>query len=149
MRVIQAFAQEGASQERFDEVNRANRDAYISAMTLSFVFLPTVEFLGMLRPHRALVRRLAVASDELTLAWWWPFSPMSAAFSADSGTFPALHHHAGPMAEVNVCWSCWTHGQRSKIARCSRHAAIVGQVNCVMSLFRTGAMRACYTTSTC
>jgi ABC-type multidrug transport system fused ATPase/permease subunit len=48
MRVIQAFAQEGASQERFDEVNRANRDAYVDAMTLSFIFLPTVEFLGIL-----------------------------------------------------------------------------------------------------
>ena len=48
MRVIQAFAQEDASRERFDDFNRANRDAYISAMSLSFVFLPTVEFLGML-----------------------------------------------------------------------------------------------------
>ncbi len=48
MRVIQAFAQESASQERFDEVNRANRDAAVAAMSLSFVFLPSVEFLGML-----------------------------------------------------------------------------------------------------
>ena len=48
MRVIQAFAQEATSRERFDEVNRANRDANIAAMSLSFVFLPTVEFLGML-----------------------------------------------------------------------------------------------------
>jgi len=48
MRVIQAFAQESATFERFDEVNRANRDAYIDAMTLSFIFLPTVEFLGTL-----------------------------------------------------------------------------------------------------
>jgi ABC-type multidrug transport system fused ATPase/permease subunit len=48
IRVIQAFAQEGASRERFDEVNRENRDAYVAAMSLSFVFLPTVEFLGML-----------------------------------------------------------------------------------------------------
>jgi ABC-type multidrug transport system fused ATPase/permease subunit len=48
MRVIQAFAQEGATQERFDRVNRNNRDVYISAMSLSFVFLPTVEFLGVL-----------------------------------------------------------------------------------------------------
>ncbi len=48
MRVIQAFAQEDASQERFDEVNRANRDAHIAAMSLSFIFLPTVEFLAML-----------------------------------------------------------------------------------------------------
>lgn len=48
MRVIQAFAQEGVSQERFEVVNRASRDAYIDAMTLSFVFLPSVEFLGIL-----------------------------------------------------------------------------------------------------
>jgi ABC-type multidrug transport system fused ATPase/permease subunit len=48
MRVIQAFAQEMAARERFDEVNQANRDAHVSAMSLSFVFLPAVEFLGML-----------------------------------------------------------------------------------------------------
>ncbi len=48
MRVIQAFAQEGPARERFDEVNRANRDAYVEAMSLSFIFLPSVEFLGML-----------------------------------------------------------------------------------------------------
>jgi ATP-binding cassette subfamily B multidrug efflux pump len=48
MRVIQAFAQEDMSQERFEGVNRANRDANVDAMTLSFIFLPTVEFLGTL-----------------------------------------------------------------------------------------------------
>lgn len=48
MRVIQAFAREAETQKRFDRVNRRNRDAYISAMSLSFVFLPTVEFLGIL-----------------------------------------------------------------------------------------------------
>ncbi len=47
MKVIQAFAQEDASQARFDGVNRANRDASVAAMSLSFLFLPTVEFLGM------------------------------------------------------------------------------------------------------
>ncbi|MBK7200292.1 ABC transporter ATP-binding protein [Candidatus Amarolinea dominans] len=47
MRVIQAFAQEDATQEQFDQVNRINRDAHVAAMSLSFVFLPTVEFLGM------------------------------------------------------------------------------------------------------
>lgn len=47
MKVIQAFAQEDASQARFDHVNRANRDANVAAMSLSFLFLPTVEFLGM------------------------------------------------------------------------------------------------------
>jgi len=48
MRVIQAFAQESASQERFKEVNAANRRAQINAMSLSFIFLPTVELLGIL-----------------------------------------------------------------------------------------------------
>lgn len=48
MRVIQAFAQEAHTQERFEEVNRANRDAHVRAMTLSFVFMPIVQFLGIL-----------------------------------------------------------------------------------------------------
>jgi ABC-type multidrug transport system fused ATPase/permease subunit len=68
MRVIQAFAQEESSQEHFDEVNRANRDAHIAAMTLSFIFLPTVEFLGMLATGIVLwFGGLAVIGDELTL----------------------------------------------------------------------------------
>jgi len=46
MRVIQAFVQEAASQEQFDQVNRANRDANIAATSLNFVFMPVVEFLG-------------------------------------------------------------------------------------------------------
>lgn len=48
IRVIQAFAQERKTQERFDEVNEANREAYIRAISLSFVFLPAIEFMGML-----------------------------------------------------------------------------------------------------
>jgi ATP-binding cassette subfamily B multidrug efflux pump len=48
MRAIQAFAQEGASQARFLRVNIENRNAYIRAMSLSFIFLPSIEFLGML-----------------------------------------------------------------------------------------------------
>ena len=48
MRVIQAFTQEKASQARFKKVNRENRNAYINAMSLSFIFLPVIEFLGML-----------------------------------------------------------------------------------------------------
>jgi ATP-binding cassette subfamily B multidrug efflux pump len=68
IRVIQAFAQEDASRERFDEVNRENRDAYIEAMSLSFVFLPTVEFLGMLATGIVLwFGGLTVARGELTL----------------------------------------------------------------------------------
>ena len=48
MRVIQAFAQEDAMQKRFRRVNRENRDAHVKAVTLSFIFLPSIEFLGML-----------------------------------------------------------------------------------------------------
>lgn len=48
MRVIQAFAQEDTSQQRFQRFNVDNRDAYIRAMSLSFVFLPAIEFLSIL-----------------------------------------------------------------------------------------------------
>jgi ABC-type multidrug transport system fused ATPase/permease subunit len=68
MRVIQAFAQEEGSQERFEGVNRANRDAHVQAMSLSFIYLPTVEFLGMLATAIVLwFGGRAVAADELTL----------------------------------------------------------------------------------
>jgi len=68
MRVIQAFAQEDMSQERFDQVNRANREANVAAMSLSFVFLPSVEFLGMLATAIVLwFGGLSVARGELTL----------------------------------------------------------------------------------
>ncbi len=68
MRVIQAFAQEESSQDRFDRVNRANRDAYIDAMSLSFIFLPSVEFLGILATGIVLwFGGSAIAHDELTL----------------------------------------------------------------------------------
>jgi ABC-type multidrug transport system fused ATPase/permease subunit len=48
VRVIQAFGQENSTQERFSQVNEANRMANINAMSLSFVFLPAIEFLGVL-----------------------------------------------------------------------------------------------------
>lgn len=68
MRVIQAFVQEEATQERFDDVNRANRDANIGAVTLSYVFLPTVEFLGMVATTIVLLfGGLQVSQGELTL----------------------------------------------------------------------------------
>ena len=68
MRVIQAFAQEGVSQERFDRVNGANRDAHVAAMSLSFIFLPAVELLGMLATVIVLFfGGLGVARGELTL----------------------------------------------------------------------------------
>ncbi|CAG0936547.1 putative ABC transporter ATP-binding protein [Thermoflexales bacterium] len=48
VRVIQAFGQEDTSQENFSAVNAVNRQANISAMSLSFIFLPAIEFLGIL-----------------------------------------------------------------------------------------------------
>jgi ATP-binding cassette subfamily B multidrug efflux pump len=68
MRVIQAFAQENSSQERFEKVNRTNRDAYVAALSLSFVFLPSVEFLGMLATAVVLwFGGTTVARGDLTL----------------------------------------------------------------------------------
>ena len=48
MRVIQAFAQETAVIRRFRQVNANNRDANIEAIRLSFIFLPTIEYLSVL-----------------------------------------------------------------------------------------------------
>jgi len=48
VRVIQAFGQEDTTQENFSAVNEVNRDANVSAMSLSFIFLPGIEFLGIL-----------------------------------------------------------------------------------------------------
>jgi ABC-type multidrug transport system fused ATPase/permease subunit len=47
VRVIQAFGQENSTQERFNEVNEANRVANINAVSLSYIFLPAIEFLGV------------------------------------------------------------------------------------------------------
>ncbi len=68
MRVIQAFAQEDTSQARFEESNRANRDANVRAMSLSFVFMPVVDLLGTLATVVVLwFGGKAVAQEELTL----------------------------------------------------------------------------------
>ena len=68
MRVIQAFAQEDETQRRFAAVNEANRAAHVGAMSLSFVFLPTMDFLGILSTAVVLwFGGRAVAADELTL----------------------------------------------------------------------------------
>jgi ATP-binding cassette subfamily B multidrug efflux pump len=47
MRVIQAFVQEKGTQDHFESINRANRDAHIKAMSLSFIFMPTVDVLSI------------------------------------------------------------------------------------------------------
>ena len=68
MRVIQAFAQETAAQARFDQVNGQNRDALVGAMSLSFIFLPAVEFLGILATAVVLwFGGRMVAAETLTL----------------------------------------------------------------------------------
>ena len=48
MRVIQAFAQEESSLARFEALNHANREANIRAVSLNFIFNPSVEFLSMI-----------------------------------------------------------------------------------------------------
>ncbi|MAT98034.1 MAG: ABC transporter [Anaerolineaceae bacterium] len=68
MRVIQAFAQEEVAQARFDEINESNKDAHVDAMSLSFVFLPTIEFMGMLATGVVLwFGGVAVSRGEVTL----------------------------------------------------------------------------------
>jgi len=68
MRVIQAFGQEETTRSRFREVNRANRDANIRAMSLSFAFLPVVDFLGVLASGIVLwFGGKAVAAETLTI----------------------------------------------------------------------------------
>ncbi|MFW6097196.1 MAG: ABC transporter ATP-binding protein [Chloroflexota bacterium] len=68
MRVIQAFAQEDEVERRFDEVNDANREANVEAIRLSFIFLPSIEFLSVLSTAVVLYfGGRSVASEEVTL----------------------------------------------------------------------------------
>lgn len=48
MRVIQAFAREERSLDEFETVNDSNREAHVKAISLSFIFIPAVDFLGIL-----------------------------------------------------------------------------------------------------
>ena len=68
MRVIQAFAQEQRVEAQFEAVNDANRESHIEAVRLSFIFLPSIEFLGVV--STAIVFYFggrAVAGGEVTL----------------------------------------------------------------------------------
>ena len=68
MRVIQAFAQEEVAQARFDGINESNKDAHVDAMSLSFIFLPSIEFMGMLATGVVLwFGGVAVSQGEVTL----------------------------------------------------------------------------------
>ena len=66
MRVIQAFAQESNTQDRFRAINRANRDANIAAMSLSFAFMPAVDILSVAATGIVL---LAGGLEVIGLAW--------------------------------------------------------------------------------
>ncbi|MEW5871255.1 MAG: ABC transporter ATP-binding protein [Chloroflexota bacterium] len=68
VRAIQAFAQEDTTQQRFQRTNIANRDTYINAMSLSFIFLPSIEFLGILATAIVLgFGGLAVSRGQVTV----------------------------------------------------------------------------------
>jgi len=68
MRVIQAFAQEQHVEAQFETINNANRQSHIAAVRLSFIFLPTIEFLGVVSTAIVLYfGGRAVASQEVTL----------------------------------------------------------------------------------
>ncbi|NLE44661.1 MAG: ABC transporter ATP-binding protein [Chloroflexi bacterium] len=68
VRVIQAFGQEETTQSRFQTINQADRDAYVDAMSLSFIFLPTVDVLSMAATCIVLIGGgLMVARSTLTL----------------------------------------------------------------------------------
>ncbi len=68
VKVIQAFSQEDSTQQRFKEVNTNNRSAHVDAMRLSFIFLPAIEFLGILATAIVLwFGGRAVSPDGLTI----------------------------------------------------------------------------------
>jgi ATP-binding cassette, subfamily B, multidrug efflux pump len=68
MRVIQAFAQEQRVEAQFEAVNDANRESHIEAVRLSFIFLPSIEFLGVVSTAIVLYfGGRAVAEGEVTL----------------------------------------------------------------------------------
>lgn len=48
IRVITAFVQEHVVEEKFEQANRANRDVNVEAIRLSYIFLPSIEFLSTL-----------------------------------------------------------------------------------------------------
>jgi ATP-binding cassette subfamily B multidrug efflux pump len=68
MRVIQAFTREESTQMKFEESNRANRDANIQATSLTFVFMPTIDLLAALATAAVLLfGGRAVAAGSVTL----------------------------------------------------------------------------------
>ena len=68
VRIVQAFARERVSRDRFDAINRGNRNANLAAVLLSSAFPPIVEFMGMLATAIVLWFGVqAVLAGEVTL----------------------------------------------------------------------------------
>ncbi len=68
MRVIEAFVQEDRMSREFDQVNRNNRDANVSAVALSSLFTPTMEVLSVIATAIILwVGGRSVAGGTMTL----------------------------------------------------------------------------------
>lgn len=68
IRVVQAFAREEVSQNRFDEINRGNLQANLFAVALASAFPPIVEFMGMVATAIVLwFGAMAVQSGEITV----------------------------------------------------------------------------------
>lgn len=68
VRVVQSFAREDVSRQRFDAVNQRNRQANIRAITLASAFMPAVDLLSMLATAIVIwFGGLAVVHGEATL----------------------------------------------------------------------------------
>ncbi len=68
VRVVQSFAREDVSRQRFDAVNQRNRRANIRAVTLSSAFMPVVDTLSMVATAIVvLFGGLAVVRGDVTL----------------------------------------------------------------------------------
>jgi ABC-type multidrug transport system fused ATPase/permease subunit len=68
VRVVQAFAREEVSQQRFERINRGNLDANLWAVFLSSAYPPIVEFMSMLATAIVLLfGTMAVLSGEITV----------------------------------------------------------------------------------
>lgn len=68
VRVVQAFAREAISHDRFDELNRDNLDANLHAVTWSSAFPPAIEFLAVLATAIVLwFGAASVLAGEITL----------------------------------------------------------------------------------
>ncbi len=96
VRVIQAFGQEETSQENFSQINEANRQANINAMSLSFIFFPADRVPGDPGDgDRAVVWRAGGGrrDGDAGCAGGFPFlcHPL---FPTGAGTEPHVHHAA-------------------------------------------------------